>query len=597
MNFIRIIDHLSSANPVVINLLKQAESYQMARTFILSYIDELSRLLQLTHSKTRSLEWSLQISCLNAFREIVSMRSQRLTKYNCLKQLWLLVQRKFSQLSKDISEAFFEDIRHILLGMAGRSGIYENLQMPEFIRLQGREAARSRSKELDLYAKRTIRYIKRYPADLDGKIIKRRQRNRDRILAVFQADVDDWHDYRWQLGHLIRNSEQLRRLVKLTKEEIMAIDLAKEHHLPFGITPYYVSLMDEEPHRKYDHAVRAQVIPPLHYVQQVIATRDHPSQDLDFMRERDTSPIDLVTRRYPHIAILKPYNTCSQICVYCQRNWEIDDVLMPEAAASKRKIEDAVGWLKKHPSLTEILVTGGDPVVMPDDRLMFVLDQVSSIKHVERIRIGTRTPVVLPQRITDELVELIAYYHQPGKREVAIVTHFEHPYEVTPESMAAVQKFRRKGISVYNQAVYTVENSRRFELVALRRILRLIGVDSYYTFNTKGKKETDNYRVPIARLQQEAKEEARLMPGLVRTDEPVYNVPRLGKNYLRAVQHHTLLTILPDGSRVYEFHPWEKNLALAQTYIDVDVPIYNYLQELKRRGERIEDYKSIWYYF
>lgn len=236
-------------------------------------------------------------------------------------------------------------------------------------------------------------------------------------------------------------------------------------------------------------------------------------------------------------------------------------------------------------------------MVMTDERLMFVLDQVASIKHLERIRIGTRTPVVLPQRITDDTIELIASYHVPGKREVAIVTHFEHPYEVTPEAMAAVQKFRLEGISMYNQVVYTLENSRRFELVALRRILRLIGVENYYTFNTKGKKETDNYRVPIPRLRQEVKEEARVFPGLVRTDEPVYNVPGLGKNYLRAIQHHTLLTILPDGSRVYEFHPWEKNLSIAQTYIDEDIPIYNYLQELKRRGERLEDYKTIWYYF
>jgi lysine 2,3-aminomutase len=131
----------------------------------------------------------------------------------------------------------------------------------------------------------------------------------------------------------------------------------------------------------------------------------------------------------------------------------------------------------------------------------------------------------------------------------------------------------------------------------LLKLLRLIGVDPYYSFNTKGKEETKNYRAPMARLQQEIKEEARLMPGIVRTDEAVYNVPRLGKNYLRAQQHHSVLTILPTGQRVYEFHPWEKNLALADTYIDTDVSIHEFLQELKRRGENIEEYKSIWYYF
>jgi lysine 2,3-aminomutase len=133
--------------------------------------------------------------------------------------------------------------------------------------------------------------------------------------------------------------------------------------------------------------------------------------------------------------------------------------------------------------------------------------------------------------------------------------------------------------------------------VALRENLRLIGVDSYYTFNTKGKQETKRYRVPMARLRQEIKEEARLVPGLVRTDESVYNVPGLGKNYIRASQHHSLLTVLPNGRRIYEFHPWEKNLRLVDTYIDTDVSIHDYLTELKNRGENINDYKTIWYYY
>ncbi len=163
--------------------------------------------------------------------------------------------------------------------------------------------------------------------------------------------------------------------------------------------------------------------------------------------------------------------------------------------------------------------------------------------------------------------------------------------------MNAVQQFKKRGISIYNQVVFTVENSRWFELVTLRRILRLISVDNYYTFNTKGKEETRGYRVPLARIQQEVKEESHLSPGLMRTDKPVYNVPRLGKNYIRSQQHHSLLTIMPDRRSVYEFHPWEKNLSLVDTYIDTDVSIYDYLQEFERRGEDIKEYKTIWYYF
>ena len=201
-------------------------------------------------------------------------------------------------------------------------------------------------------------------------------------------------------------------------------------------------------------------------------------------------------------------------------------------------------------------------------------------------------------RWTDNLVETVSKYHEPGRREVAIVTHFEHPYEITPEAMNAVQKIKKKGISVYNQQVFTVENSRRFESAKLRRDLRLIGVDPYYTFNIKGKDETRSYMVPIARILQERKEEARLLPGLDRTDEPVFNVPKLGKNHLRAWQDHRLVMIKPeDGSRVYEFHPWEKNITPMPPYNYTDIPIYDYLEELAARGENLRDYHTIWYYY
>jgi lysine 2,3-aminomutase len=180
---------------------------------------------------------------------------------------------------------------------------------------------------------------------------------------------------------------------------------------------------------------------------------------------------------------------------------------------------------------------------------------------------------------------------------VVIVTHFEHTTEITPDAVAAVQKFRLFGIGVYNQLVFTYYNSRRFETAAIRQKLRLIGVTPYYTFNTKGKEETDSYRVPIARLLQEQQEEARLLPGMVRTDEIVFNVPRLGKNYLRAAQNRDVIAILPDGRRVYEFHPWEKKLALVDTYVYTDVSIHQYLKRLRKDGEQTRDYDTIWYYY
>jgi len=270
----------------------------------------------------------------------------------------------------------------------------------------------------------------------------------------------------------------------------------------------------------------------------------------------------------------------------------------PGAMASDAAIEAALQWIREHPSIHEVLLTGGDPLAMPDCDVQRVLDGVASISSVERIRIGSRIPVTMPMRLTDELADLVASYRVPGKRLVSVVTHVQHPYELTPDTVQAVGKLRARSVSVYNQLVYTFYVSRRFEAAHLRRLLSLIGIDPYYTFNTKGKEETVEYRVPIARLLQEQKEEARLMPGLARTDEAVYNVPGLGKNYLRARQHRDIVSILPDGARLYEFHPWEKNVSTTiSTHASEDVPILDYLRRLDAIGEDVSDYSTIWYYY
>jgi lysine 2,3-aminomutase len=205
--------------------------------------------------------------------------------------------------------------------------------------------------------------------------------------------------------------------------------------------------------------------------------------------------------------------------------------------------------------------------------------------------------VVAPMRLNAGLIDVLSRYHKLPHKELIIVTHFQHSAEITPEAMQATQALASRGIKLYNQAVFTTANSRRFEICALRIALRRIGVDPYYLFNAKAKKEIPGYGVPIARLQQEFKEEARLMPGTVRTDIPVYNIPRLGKNYITAWQHHRLIMILPDGRRLYEFDPWEKGISLTDVFVESDESIYDFLEHMKKMGENPEDYRSIWYYF
>jgi len=173
----------------------------------------------------------------------------------------------------------------------------------------------------------------------------------------------------------------------------------------------------------------------------------------------------------------------------------------------------------------------------------------------------------------------------------------QNAYEISGEMEQAVNRIKRSGIDVLNQQVFTIQNCRKFETCFLRENLKNIGITPYYLFNLKGKSETKYFKVPIARLLQENKEEARLMPGIIRTDKPVFNVPKLGKNHLVSWQDHDLIMILDDGSRIYEFYPWEKYMAPVDTFLFRDEPIYDFLTRLEKLGENPHDYKTIWYYF
>lgn len=589
------VKKLLAINPVFTEILTSSVSVEEARSRLLR---ETRRLIEENDDDelllVSGLQFALRLNCTRVFCQCLSFRSVKLTGFDLVETLFNLANKNVEALPADLSDAFLEDVYHILAGIVGKAGMYEPIKVSK---KKGREAAKSRSEALNRLCSRSDEIISRYRCGLEPEVIEQRHKNRRRIMEYFNCSEAEFADYHWQLQHIIRDATTLGSIIELSDSEKKAIEAAGSNGIPFGITPYYASLFDYSADSPYDMPVRTQVIPPVSYVDTVIKSRETCPDNLDFMLEGDTSPIDLITRRYPRIVVFKPYNTCSQICVYCQRNWEIEDAYAPQALAPREKIDAAIQWIADNPAVNEVLMTGGDPLVMSDKNIAYVLRKLAEIKTVQRIRIGTRTPVALPQRMTDELVALIAGFHEPGRREIAIVTHFEHSYEITPEAMQAIQKFRRSGMSCYNQTVFTIQNCRRFEVSALRRWLRLIGVEPYYTFNAKGKEETDFYRVPLARLQQEAKEEARLLPGLARTDEPVYNVPGLGKNYLRAEQNHLLLTVLPDGRRVYEFHPWEKFIANAESYLHTDIAIYDYLKKLEQLGEKASDYRSIYYYF
>lgn len=596
------VNRLWEANPQVYDLLKNAEDTEHARDQLYGYLERAERKIFDVDNDLHILEKSTVRETIRVLKSIIGPVNEYRTGVSALGYLWKLARGMTDEVKNEISPGFLLEFINLFRGIDGRSNIYfESKQakkgIPDFLQMEGRQASEARTEILNELSSNMKKYLRKYPSGLEEEVITWRKANKNRILKYFHASESDWNDYQWHLKHVIKDAQPLLDLIELTEEQRQAITLATKNKIPFGITPYYLSLMDNKLNIGYDHAIRAQVIPPPDYVSQMVENRENRCLQFDFMGEHDTSPVDLVTRRYPGIAILKPFNTCAQICVYCQRNWEIDEVLDPRAMAKPDQIKAALSWMDDNPAVGDVLITGGDPLVMKNETLKLLLEEVASKKHVYRIRIGSRTPVVLPQRLCQETIDMIASFVEYGKRQVSIITHFEHAYEITPEAMEAVRRIRKAGMMVYNQEVYTVENSRRFESVKLRLDLKSIGVDPYYTFNMKGKDETKQYMVPIARILQELKEEARLLPGLDRTDEPVFNVPKLGKNHLRAWQDHRLVMIMPNGARVYEFHPWEKNIHPVPPYNYLDVPIYDYLEELAARGENIRDYRTIWFYY
>ncbi|MBN1335847.1 MAG: KamA family radical SAM protein [Deltaproteobacteria bacterium] len=579
----------------ILKVIADSPDLATTRTRLASYATEQQAAATVSADDVPFERQAISRDCARVFQQIVNERSDRLAGFSVVQVLHDLAH---GVPRPDMEAGFYAEMRHILRGLEGRSGVFPDARPLDRLRnATGRVAARARSDALDRIAHSADHGMDRYPDGLQPEMVRARRARRAHILEVLGGTRTDWNNWRWQVRHVVRDPDLLCKLVRLSPDEETAVRQARAVGWPFGITPYYLSLMSATPGTLDDLAVRAQVLPRIEDIPAMLERSDDRRETLDFMREGDTSPVDLVTRRYPGIVILKPFNTCPQICVYCQRNWEIEDAMAPGAFASWEAIDHAIDWIGAHQAIHEVLVTGGDVLALSDRALARILEGLARIDHVDVIRIGTRVPVTVPMRVTPALATMLGRLRKPGRREVCIVTHVEHASEITPDFVRSIERLRRQGLSVFNQFVFQFFVSRRFEPAKLRMILRRCGVEPYYSFVPKGKDETRAYRVPIARLLQEQKEEVRLLPGLRRTDEVVFNVPGLGKNNLRAFQHRDLISIRPDGSRVYEFHPWEKMVAPADTWVGDDVPIFEYLERLATIGENPRDYASIWYYY
>ncbi len=607
---LRLLQGFQRDAPRVHKLLQNSPDVETARNHLYTYLNEQEGDLFRQNGDMHPLERATARECIRVLKHVIAPGNETQVGFSTLDFLWQLA-RDGASAAGQVDEGFILEFVHLFKGVRGQSGFAEGwlgsrlaeegIQAVDFSQIEGRAAGIARSDFLDQTAERVWAQLGRHASGLDPELIARRETNKQRIIDFFDATPLHWDDFHWQLAHLFRGPEALPRLeqlIPMTEDEKQAIRLSVEHGIPFGITPYYLSLFDfDSAGRQEDAQVRSQVIPPMHYVERLIEHRDDREHYFDFMGEHDTSPIDLVTRRYASVAILKGYDTCPQICVYCQRNWEITGPMEAGALPPRGKLDAALDWFADHPSLRDVLITGGDPFFLSDKRIEYMMERLAAMEHIIHIRWGTRAPVTMPMRITDRLAELLGRYVEPGRRNVGVVTHIESAAEVTPDVAAAVHRLRCRGMTVYNQQVFTLNTSLRFQTVANRIAMKKIGIDPYYTFYPKGKEETRDYATPLARVLQERKEEARLLPGSFRTDEPVFNVPRLGKNHVRAWQDRELVAIRPDGRRIYLWHPWEKGITPMAPWLQTDNSIHQYLKDLEQMGEDPADYQSIWYYY
>ncbi|MEA2068446.1 MAG: lysine 2,3-aminomutase [Verrucomicrobiota bacterium] len=294
-----------------------------------------------------------------------------------------------------------------------------------------------------------------------------------------------WNDWKWQIRHGIRDLD--------TVEELLGIELnpdlreAMQHsaeRFPVSITPYYLSLINTGDFEN-DPVFRQSTPSPLE-------TKVLNSDMEDPLHEEADSPVPCITHRYPDRVLLLISNMCAMYCRHCTRKRKVGD---HDSIPDRSEIEQGIAYIRNTPQIRDVLLSGGDPFLLPDDHLDWILTELRKIEHVEVIRIGTRTPVVLPQRITDDLVGMLKK-HQP----LWINTHFNHPREITATAKKAIAKLADAGIPLGNQSVLLagVNDCPRI-MKALVHKLVANRIRPYYLYQCDLSEGLSHFRTPVGK--------------------------------------------------------------------------------------------------
>ena len=259
----------------------------------------------------------------------------------------------------------------------------------------------------------------------------------DRIIKAFGVSEDsaEWNDWHWQYSHRITDAESLSGVIDMSADEKKNVtECLKKFRM--AVTPYYASLIDP---KNLQDPVRRQAVPSIE------ETKVYPWEMADPLDEEGESPVKCVVRRYPDRCLFLVTRCCAMYCRHCTRRRLVGE---EDSCITKEEIDEAVGYIQKTPEIRDVLISGGDPLTLSDERLDYILCKLRAIEHVEIIRIGTRVPVTMPMRITPELMAVLRKYHP-----VWINTHFNHPHEITEDSAAACERIADAGIPLGNQSV------------------------------------------------------------------------------------------------------------------------------------------------
>lgn len=316
------------------------------------------------------------------------------------------------------------------------------------------------------------------PSGMSSEGQKRYEEKKKKILSILNATEEDWNDYKWQLSNKISDLETLLKIISLDEDDINAVkNVGKKYR--WAISPYYLSLIDDN--NKFD-PIKLQSIPTK------LELIDEGKEDP--MAEEFTNPAGAITRRYPDRLIINVTNECAMFCRHCQRRRNIGS---SDNHTSREELIESVEYIRSNPEIRDVLITGGDALTLSDETLDWLLGEIHAIPSVDFIRLGSRVMVTMPQRITDNLIDVLKKYPP-----IFINTQFNHPAEVTVEAKKACDKLSLAGIPLGNQAVLLNGiNNDKYVMRLLNQELLKCRVRPYYIFHAKKVKGTLHFNTSI----------------------------------------------------------------------------------------------------